>query len=384
MRACITGYGVIDCLGSNPATNFSNLLNQQDYSSEIDFNYKYISVNRGFKPTAILAEFTSDVHQSMTNAMGMFVVEEALRHANVTVTENVAVIMSSVTGGNELRWEATQQVGSHRRISPKKSLNIMADSLSSIITEKYKFNGVNLSLASACSTGIMSLDYAIKICNEYDYVIAGGSDFTTNPYDTLFFNTLGALANESMPFDDKRSGFVVGSGAAALIIESEEKAKARGANILAYIYPSGNASDGEHRTTPNGNGARLSIKKALQNANIDTVDFVNAHATSTPAGDEIEYKAIIDTVGNVPIYSCKGKIGHTMAAAGAIETIYSIESMRQQIIPHNHNLNKCSFDLDQLLVRNNTKFKKNKVYTLNNSFGFGGKCSSQVIEVNNV
>lgn len=383
MRVCVTGYGIIDALGRDPSTNFDRLLDPNEYSSSIDYsNVRHVYVNRGCTvddaveiPTGV-----PKTHLSKTMIYGIYATEQALKMANVPPTKNVAVILSSVTGGNELRWEAQM---SEKRYSIKKSLNVMMDSLCSAVSQQHGFTGINMSLYSACSTGIVSIDYGMKIIDEYDYVVVGGSDHGVNPVDLSFFCQLNALGNISSPFDDSRSGFVIGSGAGVLILESEEKAKARGATIHAYLYPAGNASDAYDRTSPSGAGAVLSMQKALKNAGQPQIDFVNAHGTSTPAGDEVEYNAIISTIGNVPIYSNKGKIGHTMAAAGVIETIYSIEAMKHGIIPHTHNLKTASFDLDHNLVKVPTAFNKTHTYTLNNSFGFGGKCSSMVIEYEN-
>jgi 3-oxoacyl-[acyl-carrier-protein] synthase II len=311
---------------------------------------------------------------------GFYAVEQAMKMAKVPSTVNVAVVVSSVTGGNDLRWEQYLTRFQNKRYPLKKSLNILHDALCSAISQQYEFTGVNLSLYSACATGLMSIDYGINLVNEYDYVVVGGADNGSNVIDISFFNSLQALSNHSAPFDDKRDGFVIGSGAGALILESEEKARARGAPIHATVFSAGNASDGFDRTAPSGKGACLAMEKALINAKVDTVDFVNAHGTGTPAGDRVEYDSIIKVVGDKPIYSNKGKIGHTLAAAGVIETIYSIESMNKQILPPNFNFKNASYDVAQNLVRKPIYFDKKTAYTLNNSFGFGGKCSSMVVQ----
>lgn len=382
MRACVTGYGVVDCLGIDPSKNFEKLIDNNDYSSDIDYSHvRGVYVKRA--ATANEEGLTVGIpshNLSKTILYGMYATEQAMKMANVTDTKNVAVILSSVTGGNELRWDAYH---AEKRYPLKKSLNVMIDALCSVVSQTYGFTGVNTSIYSACATGIMSIDYGMKLLDEYDYVIVGGADHGVNPIDLNFFCSLTALSEKSCPFDDNRKGFMIGSGAGVLILESEEKAKARGAKIHAYVYPSGNASDAHDRTAPSGVGAVLAMQKAIKNAGNPTIDFVNAHGTSTPAGDEVEYNAIINTIGDVHIYSNKGKIGHTMAGAGVIETIYSIEAMKNSIIPHTFNLEKSSFDVNNNLVKSPIKFEKNVVRTLNNSFGFGGKCSSMVIEYGN-
>ena len=381
MRACITGYGIVDCLGNNPSENFVKLIDSNEYSSEIDYSFiRHAYVKRAATVNASTDISIPNNHLSKTILYGIYATEQAMKMANVTDTKNVAVILSSVTGGNELRWEAQQAQHADKRYPLKKSLNIMIDSLCSIVSQSYGFTGVNTSIYSACATGIMTIDYGMKLLDEYDYVIVGGADNGVNEIDLGFFGSLTALAEKSCPFDDKRKGFMMGSGAGVLILESEEKAIARGATIHAYVYPSGNASDAHDRTAPSGHGAILAMQKAIKFAGNPEIDFVNAHGTSTPAGDEVEYNSIIKTLGDVHIYSNKGKIGHTMAAAGVIETIYSIEAMKNHIIPHTHNLETSSFDVNNNLVKKPIMYDKKVSRTLNNSFGFGGKCSSMVIE----
>lgn len=392
MRACVTGYGVVDCLGTDPSSNFDRLIDDVDYittlAPDIYQDISHIaSINR-HRPIRRAASVSASIninfpsnHLSKTMLYGIYATEQAMAMSNVSDTKNVAVIISSVTGGNELHWEARKAALASKRYPLKKSLNVLMDALCSVVSEHYNFTGVNVSIYAACATGIMSIDYGIKLLDEYDYVIVGGADHGTNTIDLSFFSSLQALSDFSAPFDDSRAGFVIGSGAGVLILESEEKAKARGATIHAYLYPAGNASDGNDRTSPSGVGARLAMKKAILNAGPSNINFVNAHGTSTPVGDPIEYQSILDVLGDVPIYSNKGKIGHTMAAAGAIETIYSIEAMKRSMCPHTFNHSTSSFDVSHNIVKVPYKYNSGCLTrTLNNSFGFGGKCSSMVIE----
>jgi 3-oxoacyl-[acyl-carrier-protein] synthase II len=268
-----------------------------------------------------------------------------------------------------------------KRISPKKIINIPIDALASYVSQKYNFKGLNITLYSSCTTGIDTLDYAIDLIDEYDYVIVGASDHGCNPLDLTLFSTLGALSTKSSPFDDERNGFVMGDGSGVMVLESEEKAIKRNATIHACLYKAGHASDAFNRTTPSGEGAITSMVKAIKNAGQPKINYVNAHATSTPAGDEVEYNSIMSVLPSAKIFSNKGKIGHTMGAAGVIETIYSIEAIKHQIIPHNHNFKSASYDTVGAIIHTPINIKSNHEFILNNSFGFGGKCSSQIIEV---
>jgi 3-oxoacyl-[acyl-carrier-protein] synthase II len=222
----------------------------------------------------------------------------------------------------------------------------------------------------------------MRLCDEYDYVVVGSGDASVFRVAMKYFNAIGAIGNYNCPFDDKREGFVMGEGAGALILQSSKMVEEYQSKIYAKLYPVGSASDAYDLTSPanDGRGAKLSMDKAL--SHVETVDFVSAHATSTPIGDPIEYSTIVNKLGSIPIYAPKSKIGHTLAGAGILETIIAIESMHNGVIPHCQNLNNCSFDEYNLLIRNPTSFNSDIIRTLNNSFGFGGKCSSQVIEVN--
>jgi len=167
-----------------------------------------------------------------------------------------------------------------------------------------------------------------------------------------------------------------------LILASAKSVEKYGSKVYATLYPAGLASDAYDQTSPaaDGRGSRLALSKATT-SNV-TIDAVSAHATSTPTGDIIEYASITDYFGNIPIYAPKSKIGHALAGSGMVETIYAIESMTAGIIPHIQNLNNASMDTHNCLVRTNTPFEdKPTLRTLNNSFGFGGKCASQIIEV---
>ena len=377
MKACITGYGLIDCLGNDLKQNFVRLLDKHNYTSDMEVT-QYVKTDKVCSVNSM--PVYDDRFLSNTMRMGLYAVDHALFMSNVKPSSNVAVILSSVTGGNDLRWETQQAMSQGKRVFPRKMINIPIDALASYVSQKYVAKGINLSLYSSCTTGLVTIDYAISLVDQYDYVIVGASDHGCNPLDLTLFSSLGALSSHSSPFDDNRNGFVMGDGAGVLILESEEKAKLRNAQIFAKIYKAGHASDAHNRTSPSGEGAVTSMKRALEYAGNPIVKYVNAHATSTPIGDEIEYQSILKVIDSPRIFSNKGKIGHTMGAAGIIETIYSIEAIRHQIMPHNHNLVKCSYD-NKYLIREPEKINSTHTYLLNNSFGFGGKCSSQIIEV---
>jgi 3-oxoacyl-(acyl-carrier-protein) synthase len=261
-------------------------------------------------------------------------------------------------------------------------VNRIPDMACAHISSHWQFMGVSNSLFASCATGIMTIDYCMRMLEEYDYVVCGAGDAGTFRIALKYFNAIGALGNYNKPFDDNREGFVMGDGAGVLILASENSVKKYGAKIHATLYPAGLASDAFDQTSPaqDGRGATLALNKAL--ASGVEIDVISAHATSTPVGDVIEYSVLEKKLPGVPIYAPKSKIGHTLAGAGIIETIYAIESMKNSVIPHIHGSTALSMDKSNRLVLSNRELpKKSVLRTVNNSFGFGGKCASQIIEV---
>jgi 3-oxoacyl-[acyl-carrier-protein] synthase II len=260
------------------------------------------------------------------------------------------------------------------------------------ICNYYGFMGTSLSIFASCSTGLYAIEYAQRLCDEYDYVVVGCADANIFYQVVKEFSLIGALGNYNCPFDDKREGFIMSEGSGCLILQSKDKVKEYGSKIYAKLYPAGCASDALDMTSPapDGRGAKLAINKALKNAEFYckipiSIDAVSAHATSTIIGDPIEYAAITEYLNDVPIYAPKSKIGHALGSAGILETIYAIESMRNNVIPHCQNLIQCSFDSKNCLVKEPINYTRNSTKrTLNNSFAFGGKCISQVVEVSDV
>lgn len=391
--AYVVGYGMIDALGNNPSDCFANMINNQDYSVDLDY-MEDCKIKRGIPVNDNLLEvpqeFTSKIRSTMTRAQqfALHATDRALKMSDLPLSSNVAVIVSSVSNDVEFLDGNFQKLKENKRVNPFKVVNRIPDIISSQICGHYKFMGTSFAIYASCATGLLSIDYAMRLLDEYDYVIVGGADAGVFEIALKYFNAIGALGNHNSPFDDNREGFVMGEGAGVLILQSMRKVIEYGSTIHAKLYPVGSASDAFDLTSPaeDGRGANIAISKAIKNAEYlnsmpVNINAVSAHATSTPVGDPIEYKVITDHLGSVPIYSPKGKIGHTLAAAGILETIYAIESMKNGIIPHCHNLVNCSFDEYNCLVREPKQMIENRLITLNNSFGFGGKCVSQIIEV---
>ena len=388
-NAYVVGYGMIDALGNTPSQCFEGLIDHKDYTMELDFMGDH-KIQYGIPchhDTLLPEGFAPKKLKTMTRAqeLALHAVDQALKHSNLPHSSNVAVIISSCSNDVEALDANYQKLKDNKRVNPFTIVNRIPDMIVGHICTHYQFHGASLALQASCATGMYSIDYAMRILDEYDYVIVGGSDAGVFEMALKYFSSIGALGNKNCPFDDNREGFVMGEGAGVLILQSMEKVQEYGSKIHAKLFPVGAATDGFDLTSPatDGRGAKIAMNKALSKLYNKKIDMVSAHATSTPAGDIVEYNTIIEQLGDIPIYAPKSKIGHTLSAASILECIYSIESMKRKIIPRCYNLKSAEYDTNNNLVRASVPLSGgiDTLRTLNNSFGFGGKCASQVIEV---
>jgi len=350
----VVGYGIIDSLGNNPSECFSRMLDKVEYSKEISSEIVMPDINP-----------KNAKHFTYVQRLKFHAVEQALQMAGLQHSFNVPVILSSVTNDMEFSWELYQDAKAGKKISPKKMVNRITDISCSHVATHYRFMGPTTSFLASCATGLISLDYAMRLTEEYDYVIVGAADHATLEINQAYYKASGALGTISKPFAADRDGFVLGDGAGVLILQSEEKLKKFESTSHAILNKIGITTDAFDVTKPRPDG--LAQKIAMKNAiGKLTIDSVCAHATSTPIGDDIELSAIRE-ITDAHIWAPKSKIGHTLSAAGIIETIYAIESIKNNVVPHIHNT-----ESDNVYKTVNT--------VLNNSFGFGGKNSSLVIE----
>jgi 3-oxoacyl-[acyl-carrier-protein] synthase II len=309
------------------------------------------------------------------------------------------VILGSGIGGLETIANTTRLLDTKgpRKISPFFIPSALINLLSGQVSIRYGFKGPNHSVVTACSTGAHAIGDASRIIRygDADVMIAGGAEAACCRIGMAGFAAARALStnfndqpsSSSRPWDQERDGFVMGEGAGVLVLEEREHAIARGANIYAEIKGYGMSGDAHHITAPaeNGDGGFRAMRSALSDANINNseIDYINAHGTSTPLGDMIELKAIGrllgDNVSKVSISSTKSATGHLLGAAGAIEAIFSILSIVNQIVPPTNNLinpdeQSVGFDL----VPINAKERKIR-NVLSNSFGFGGTNASLLL-----
>jgi len=277
-----------------------------------------------------------------------------------------------------------------RKISPFFVPSSIINMVSGNLSIMYGITGPNMSLVSACATGTHSIGDAARLIKHgyVDCMIAGGAEMATCPLGIGGFASAKALCSTnnddpesaSKPWDVNRNGFVLGDGAGILVLEDYETAKKRGANIYCELVGFGMNSDAHHMTQPaaGGVGASKCMKEALIEAKVNNsdVDYINAHGTSTPAGDKAETEAIKSALGlenakNTPISSTKSMIGHLLGAAGGVEAVFSVLSIKDNIIPPTINLKNSDPECDLDYVPNTAR-ESNINVSMSNSFGFGG------------
>lgn len=283
--------------------------------------------------------------------------------------------------------------GGPRRVSPFFIPSAIVNMASGLVSMKYNLQGPNVAFATACTTGSHSIGYAARsiVYGDADVMIAGGTEKSLCDIGLSGFSAMKALSRRNdapelacRPWDADRDGFVMSDGAGIVVLESLDHALQRGARIYAEVGGFGVSSDAYHITAPSGKGAELAICNALRDAGIgaESVNYINAHATSTPAGDDMELEAIEKVFGQnskqLAVSSTKSMTGHMLGAAGAIETLLTVLAIRDQVAPPTINLDKPSKETSINLVPHSPIALPIRV-ALNNSFGFGGTNATLVL-----
>ena len=405
-RVAITGLGIVSPVGNDIATAWDCIVSGHSGIAKVErFDTTHFPVHFGgeVRNLALDQYMTPKDARRMDAFMQYGVVAgiQAMRDSGFTVTEanteRVGIMMGSGMGGLESiedTYKKYVETQSPKKVSPffipASIINLVGGHLSII----FKITGPNLAVATACTTSTHALGLAMRMIQygEVDAMLAGGSEMATCVTGMSGFAQAKALSSRnddpqgaSRPWDADRDGFVMGDGAGAMMLEEWEHAKARGANIYAELVGFGMSGDAHHVTAPppDGEGARKAMAKALLDAHLnpEQVQYVNAHATSTELGDRAETLAIRRAFGaaadKLAVSSTKSMTGHLLGAAGAVEAIFSVLALRDQIAPPTINLHQPGEGCDLDYVPNTAR-KMTLNYTLSNSFGFGGTNGSLI------
>lgn len=304
----------------------------------------------------------------------------------------VGVIVGTGVGGlTTLQAECkTWLEEGDRAVSPLFVPMMMPNAAAGQIAMRRGLHGPGFSIASACSTGAHSIGEAARLIQrgEADVMISGGTEAALVGLCLAAFKRMGALSRvgESRPFDTRRDGFVMGEGSAVLVLEREEHARARGAQIYARVTGYGASNDAFHITQPeeNGRGAVEAMTAALRDAGLapEDVGYVNAHGTSTPINDRVETLALRQVLGEdgPPVSSCKGAVGHTLGAAGAIEALACVEALRRGALPPTLGLEEIDPECAADHIAGAPREAPDLKVALSNSFAFGGQNATLVLQ----
>ena len=398
-RAVITGMGSVSCIGNN-LEEISNSLRQG--ISGISKNDEYDDLGFRSKVSgSILIDLKDLIDRKLFRFMGEAAAYsylsalDALRDSklpeSIFETDRIGVIAGSGGASSRSQVDAADILREKgvKRVGPYRVTQTMGSTVSACLATSLKIKGVNFSISSACSTSAHCIGSAweqIQLGNQ-DVIIAGGAEDEHWTQSGLF-DAMGALSSNynenptaaSRPFDENRDGFVISGGGGILIVEELEHALSRKAKIYAEIKGYSATSDGDDMVAPSGEGAKNCMKKSLEMSGLKSVDYLNAHGTSTPAGDPIELNAIKSVFkDDIPIVSStKSLTGHTLGAAGVQECIYSILMMNGNFIAGNKNLSDPIPEADGINIPEKSLEKEFDSF-MSNSFGFGGTNVSLVL-----
>ena len=401
-RVVVTGLGALTPIGNNLADFWSGLIAGKSGSAPVTyfdtekFKTKFACELKGFDPLEFLDRKQQRKMDRFTQ-YGMVSTDEAIIDSGIDLEKidklRVGVIWGSGIGGLETFQNEVlnyAQGDGTPRYNPFFIPKMIADITPGYISIKYGFMGPNYTTVSACASSANAMVDALNYIRlgHCDVIVTGGSESGINISGMAGFNAMHALSTRndspetaSRPFDATRDGFVLGEGSGTLVLEEYEHAKARGAKIYAEFLGGGLSSDAHHITAPHpeGDGVKAVIKNCLRDSKVNTkdVDLINTHGTSTPLGDTAELKAIDTVFGNhaekININSTKSMTGHLLGAAGAIEAISIILSLKEGIVPPTINHSNVDENINpRLNLTLNKAQERNSLIGMSNTFGFGG------------
>ncbi len=406
-RVVVTGMGMISPLGHNVESTWQAILAGKsgvsliDHFDASDLTCKICSRVKDFDVTLYMPEKEARKRDYFIQ-YGMAAAIQAIEDSGLQVTEanadRIGFAIGSGIGGLpsiERNHEVLLQSGP-RRLSPFFIPSALINMISGHLSIQYGMKGPNIALVSACTTGTHNIGSAARTIayGDADVMIAGAAEMASTKLGIGGFAAMRALSTRndepekaSRPWDKDRDGFVLGDGAGVIVLESYEHAKARNAKIYAELVGFGMSADAHHMTTPHpeGLGAASSMESAIRDAGMrpEDIDYVNAHGTSTPAGDELEVMGLKRTFGDhaykFAVSSTKSMTGHLLGAAGSVEAIFSILAIRDQVAPPTINLDNPSDGCDLNFVPHQAQAMRIDS-ALSNSFGFGGTNGSLIFK----
>lgn len=404
-RVVITGLGVLTPVGLTVSETWSNLLAGKsgiDYLTKFDtdpFSVKFGGVLKGFNATDYMSAKEAKKMDPFIH-YGIAAGTQALHDSGLEVTDEnafrIGVSIGSGIGGIgsiETQHSIYEKSGP-RRISPFFVPSAIINMISGNLSIMHGLKGPNIAIGTACATGTHSIGDSARMIQhgDADVMIAGGAEYATTELGLGGFAAARALSTRnddpqaaSRPWDKGRDGFVLSDGAGAVVLEEYEHAKARGAKMYAEVLGFGMSGDAYHMTLPaaGGEGAARCMTAALNDAGIDKtqIGYINAHGTSTPAGDVCETMAVKSTFGDhayqLAMSSTKSMTGHALGAAGAMEAVFTALALKEQVLPPTINLDDPEEGCDLDYVSSGARDAKFD-YALSNSFGFGGTNASLV------
>ncbi len=406
-RVVVTGLGMVTPVGNSVDETWSNILagksgiatieyfDTTEFSTRIGGSIRNLELD-DYIPRKEQKKMDPFIHYGLTAGI------QAIKDSGLEVTEEnatrIGVAIGSGIGGLPGIEKGTRAFdkGGARKVSPFFIPSNIINMISGHLSIMYGLKGPNFAIATACTTGTHCIGDAARLIEygDADVMIAGGAEMATSHTGLAGFASARALSSRndeperaSRPWDKGRDGFVLSDGAGVLVLEEYEYAKKRGANILAELGGYGMSGDAFHMTAPSedGEGAALCMKNALRNGGINTneINYINAHGTSTPAGDIAETIAVKrvfnDEASSLAVSSTKSMIGHLLGAAGGVEAIFSVLAIRDQIAPPTINLDDPDPECDLDYVPHTAREMKIDI-ALSNSFGFGGTNGSLIFK----
>jgi len=401
-RVVVTGLGLISPVGNTVAEGWQNLVAGRTGIANITkfdasaYACRFAGEVKGFKVEDYFSAKEAR-HMDTFIHYGLAASIQAIRDAGLPTgdalteeqAERIGVLVGSGIGGLPLIEETHAELAARgpRRITPFFVPASIINMISGHVSIMHGFQGPNLAIVTACTTGLHSIGEAGRLIEygDADVMIAGGAESTVSPLGVGGFAAARALstrnddpATASRPWDKDRDGFVLGEGAGVLVLEEYEHAKRRGAKIYAELAGFGMGADAYHMTAPNVDGPKRSMKAALRNAgiNADQVQYLNAHGTSTPLGDVNETNAIKLAFGDhakdkLVISSTKSMTGHLLGGAGGIESVFTVLAVQNQLVPPTINIFNQDPECDLDYCANTAREMKIE-YAVKNNFGFGG------------